>query len=139
MYTCAAVCTFNFINYDYNIFLINSLINLCLFRIFSPRRHDQVLCWFVFNVSLLCFPESSLLNKAPPTPTMYKYRPTYSSPGKNHTALTHAYANQVNCVLVCMTVCFCLHPSIDVSPFCHVQYVPTLRMCPCCLAVLLRL
>uniref|UniRef100_A0A674DZS8 Palmitoyltransferase n=1 Tax=Salmo trutta TaxID=8032 RepID=A0A674DZS8_SALTR len=38
--------------------------------------------------------ESSLLNKAPPTPTMYKYRPTYSSPGKNHTALTHAYANQ---------------------------------------------
>lgn len=25
---------------------------------------------------------------------MYKYRPTYS-PGKNHTALTHAYANQV--------------------------------------------
>uniref|UniRef100_A0A667W8J0 Palmitoyltransferase n=1 Tax=Myripristis murdjan TaxID=586833 RepID=A0A667W8J0_9TELE len=37
--------------------------------------------------------ESSLLNKAPPTPTMYKYRPTYS-PGKNHTALTHAYANQ---------------------------------------------
>ncbi|XP_052401530.1 palmitoyltransferase ZDHHC5-A isoform X2 [Carassius gibelio] len=38
--------------------------------------------------------ESSLLNKAPPTPTMFKYRPTYSSPGKNHTALTHAYANQ---------------------------------------------
>uniref|UniRef100_A0A8C7FWZ4 Palmitoyltransferase n=1 Tax=Oncorhynchus kisutch TaxID=8019 RepID=A0A8C7FWZ4_ONCKI len=38
--------------------------------------------------------ESSLLSKAPPTPTMYKYRPTYSSPGKNHTALTHAYANQ---------------------------------------------
>ncbi|XP_062334191.1 palmitoyltransferase ZDHHC5-A, partial [Osmerus eperlanus] len=40
--------------------------------------------------------ESSLLNKAPPTPTMYKYRPTYSSPGKNHTALTHAYANQIS-------------------------------------------
>ncbi|XP_071763590.2 palmitoyltransferase ZDHHC5-A [Centroberyx gerrardi] len=39
--------------------------------------------------------ESSLLNKAPPTPTMYKYRPTYS-PGKNHTALTHAYANQLS-------------------------------------------
>lgn len=37
--------------------------------------------------------ECSLLNKAPPTPTMYKYRPSYS-PGKNHTALTHAYANQ---------------------------------------------
>ncbi|KAL1023585.1 hypothetical protein UPYG_G00043180 [Umbra pygmaea] len=40
--------------------------------------------------------ESSLLNKAPPTPTMYKYRPTYTSPGKNHTALTHAYANQIS-------------------------------------------
>ncbi|CAL8333096.1 unnamed protein product [Merluccius merluccius] len=39
--------------------------------------------------------ESSLLNKAPPTPTMYKYRPSYS-PGKNHTALTHAYANQLS-------------------------------------------
>lgn len=38
--------------------------------------------------------ECSLLNKAPPTPTMYKYRPTYS-PGKNHATLTHAYANQV--------------------------------------------
>ncbi|CAL1602654.1 unnamed protein product [Knipowitschia caucasica] len=39
--------------------------------------------------------ECSLLNKTPPTPTMYKYRPTYS-PGKNHTALTHAYANQLS-------------------------------------------
>ncbi|TKS69398.1 Palmitoyltransferase ZDHHC5 [Collichthys lucidus] len=39
--------------------------------------------------------ECSLLNKAPPTPTMYKYRPSYS-PGKNHTALTHAYANQAS-------------------------------------------
>uniref|UniRef100_A0A7N8YGJ2 Palmitoyltransferase n=1 Tax=Mastacembelus armatus TaxID=205130 RepID=A0A7N8YGJ2_9TELE len=39
--------------------------------------------------------DCSLLNKAPPTPTMYKYRPTYS-PGKNHTALTHAYANQAS-------------------------------------------
>ncbi|KAJ8373399.1 hypothetical protein AAFF_G00265260 [Aldrovandia affinis] len=34
--------------------------------------------------------ESSLLHKAPPTPTMYKYRPAYSSPAKNHTALTHS-------------------------------------------------
>ncbi|XP_018610407.1 palmitoyltransferase ZDHHC5-like isoform X3 [Scleropages formosus] len=34
--------------------------------------------------------ESSLLSEAPPTPTMYKYRPSYSSPGKNHTALTHS-------------------------------------------------
>ncbi|TRY89947.1 hypothetical protein DNTS_001670 [Danionella cerebrum] len=40
--------------------------------------------------------ESSLLNKAPPTPTMFKYRPAYSSPGRNHTALTHAYANQMS-------------------------------------------
>ncbi|KAJ8247742.1 hypothetical protein GJAV_G00249760 [Gymnothorax javanicus] len=32
--------------------------------------------------------ESSLLHKAPPTPTMYKYRPAYSSPGKNHTKMT---------------------------------------------------
>uniref|UniRef100_A0A3Q4BNH6 Palmitoyltransferase n=1 Tax=Mola mola TaxID=94237 RepID=A0A3Q4BNH6_MOLML len=39
--------------------------------------------------------ECTLMNKAPPTPTMYKYRPTYS-PGKNHTALTHAYANQAS-------------------------------------------
>ncbi|TNM85499.1 hypothetical protein fugu_007770 [Takifugu bimaculatus] len=38
--------------------------------------------------------ECSLLKKAPPTPTMYKYRPSYS-PGENHTVLTHAYANQV--------------------------------------------
>lgn len=52
-----------------------------------------------FTVTYLIFfptlcAECSLLNKAPPTPTMYKYRPTYS-PGKNHMVLTHAYANQV--------------------------------------------
>ncbi|XP_069388296.1 palmitoyltransferase ZDHHC5-B isoform X2 [Paralichthys olivaceus] len=33
--------------------------------------------------------ESSLLTEAPPTPSMYKYRPAYNSPGRNHTALTH--------------------------------------------------
>uniref|UniRef100_A0A3Q1AZ86 Palmitoyltransferase n=1 Tax=Amphiprion ocellaris TaxID=80972 RepID=A0A3Q1AZ86_AMPOC len=33
--------------------------------------------------------ESSLLTEAPPTPSMYKYRPPYNSPGRNHTALTH--------------------------------------------------
>ncbi|KAM6953687.1 palmitoyltransferase ZDHHC5-B [Aplochiton taeniatus] len=33
--------------------------------------------------------ESSLLTGAPPTPSMFKYRPAYSSPGRNHTALTH--------------------------------------------------
>ncbi|XP_019735274.1 palmitoyltransferase ZDHHC5-like isoform X1 [Hippocampus comes] len=37
----------------------------------------------------------NMLNKTPPTPTMYKYRPTFS-PGKNHTPLTHAYANQLS-------------------------------------------
>ncbi|XP_062332479.1 palmitoyltransferase ZDHHC5-B [Osmerus eperlanus] len=33
--------------------------------------------------------ESSLLTEAPPTPSMYKYRPAFGSPGRNHTALTH--------------------------------------------------
>uniref|UniRef100_A0A673A798 Palmitoyltransferase n=1 Tax=Sphaeramia orbicularis TaxID=375764 RepID=A0A673A798_9TELE len=33
--------------------------------------------------------ESSLLTEAPPTPSMYKYRPAYNSPGRNHTALSH--------------------------------------------------
>lgn len=54
-------------------------------------REFTIYC--VFHLSL--FAESGLLNKAPPTPTMFKYRPAYSSPSKNHTALTHAYANQV--------------------------------------------
>ncbi|XP_072251784.1 palmitoyltransferase ZDHHC5-B isoform X2 [Leuresthes tenuis] len=34
--------------------------------------------------------ESSLLTEAPPTPSMYKYRPAYNSPGRNHAALTHS-------------------------------------------------
>ncbi|XP_037531197.1 palmitoyltransferase ZDHHC5 [Nematolebias whitei] len=33
--------------------------------------------------------ESSLLTEAPPTPSMYKYRPAYSSPGRNHAAPAH--------------------------------------------------
>ncbi|KAI9538856.1 Palmitoyltransferase ZDHHC5-B [Dissostichus eleginoides] len=33
--------------------------------------------------------ESSLLTEAPPTPSMFKYRPAFNSPGRNHTALTH--------------------------------------------------
>ncbi|XP_078116692.1 palmitoyltransferase ZDHHC5-B-like [Sander vitreus] len=33
--------------------------------------------------------ESSLLTEAPHTPSMYKYRPAFNSPGRNHTALTH--------------------------------------------------
>ncbi|XP_061131511.1 palmitoyltransferase ZDHHC5-A-like isoform X8 [Syngnathus typhle] len=36
-----------------------------------------------------------LLNKTPPTPTMYKYRPS-CSPGKNHIPLTNAYASQLS-------------------------------------------
>lgn len=38
---------------------------------------------------VFAFSESSLLTEAPPTPSMYKYRPAYSSPGKNHTAVTN--------------------------------------------------
>ncbi|KAK1804322.1 hypothetical protein P4O66_020335, partial [Electrophorus voltai] len=34
--------------------------------------------------------ESSLLTEAPPTPSLYKYRQAYSSPEKNHKALTHS-------------------------------------------------
>ncbi|KAK9518110.1 hypothetical protein VZT92_023430 [Zoarces viviparus] len=33
--------------------------------------------------------ESSLLTETPPTPSMYKYRPPYNSPKRNHTAVTH--------------------------------------------------
>ncbi|XP_034738651.1 palmitoyltransferase ZDHHC5 isoform X2 [Etheostoma cragini] len=33
--------------------------------------------------------ESSLLTEAPHTPSMYKYRPPFNSPGRNHIALTH--------------------------------------------------
>lgn len=33
--------------------------------------------------------ESSLLTDAPPTPSMFKYRPAFSSPGRNHSALAH--------------------------------------------------
>ncbi|CAL8330793.1 unnamed protein product [Gadus morhua 'NCC'] len=37
--------------------------------------------------------ESSLLTVAPPTPSMYKYRPVFNSPSKNHTA--HAHPNKM--------------------------------------------
>uniref|UniRef100_A0A8C5FIA6 Palmitoyltransferase n=1 Tax=Gadus morhua TaxID=8049 RepID=A0A8C5FIA6_GADMO len=37
--------------------------------------------------------ESSLLTVAPPTPSMYKYRPAFNSPSKNHTA--HAHPNKM--------------------------------------------
>ncbi|CAN9515008.1 unnamed protein product [Ophioblennius macclurei] len=33
--------------------------------------------------------ESSLLTEAPPTPSMYKYRPAYNSPGRNHAGHPH--------------------------------------------------
>ncbi|XP_077427674.1 palmitoyltransferase ZDHHC5-A-like isoform X1 [Vanacampus margaritifer] len=39
--------------------------------------------------------DCNLLNKTPPTPTMYKYRPA-CSPGQNRTPLTYAYANQLS-------------------------------------------
>lgn len=96
---------------------------------FSTRPNMNFI-FTVFNLYSLHLPaECSLLNKAPPTPTMYKYRPSYS-PGKNHTALTHAYANQVThththiyrryctrilthkkytqCIKSTLCVCFCL-------------------------------
>ncbi|KAG5263518.1 hypothetical protein AALO_G00265700 [Alosa alosa] len=34
--------------------------------------------------------ESSLLHEAPPTPSLNKYRPARSSPGRNHTAIAHS-------------------------------------------------
>ncbi|XP_026080795.1 palmitoyltransferase ZDHHC5-like [Carassius auratus] len=34
--------------------------------------------------------ECSLLTETPPTPSLYKYKPAYSSPGKKHTASTHS-------------------------------------------------
>lgn len=37
----------------------------------------------------ILFAESSLLTDAPPTPSMFKYRPAFSSPGRNHSALAH--------------------------------------------------
>uniref|UniRef100_A0A8C5ND81 Palmitoyltransferase n=1 Tax=Gouania willdenowi TaxID=441366 RepID=A0A8C5ND81_GOUWI len=37
--------------------------------------------------------ESSLLTEAPPTPSMFKYRPPYSSPGRNHSS--HSHPNKV--------------------------------------------
>jgi len=50
------------------------------------------------NLFLLvsCHSESSLLTEAPTTPSMYKYRPPYNSPGRNHTALTHPNKVYVN-------------------------------------------
>uniref|UniRef100_A0A3P9MF14 Palmitoyltransferase n=1 Tax=Oryzias latipes TaxID=8090 RepID=A0A3P9MF14_ORYLA len=34
--------------------------------------------------------ESSLLTEAPPTPSMFKYRLAYNSPGRNHSAISHS-------------------------------------------------
>uniref|UniRef100_A0A8C9VPU0 Palmitoyltransferase n=1 Tax=Scleropages formosus TaxID=113540 RepID=A0A8C9VPU0_SCLFO len=48
------------------------------------------------QVSMGSTEESSLLNKAPPTPTMYKYRPAYSSPGKSRSGLAHSYSSKMN-------------------------------------------
>ncbi|XP_078062235.1 palmitoyltransferase ZDHHC5-like, partial [Mustelus asterias] len=50
------------------------------------------------HLSLATNEESNLLNRMdnPPTPTMYKYRPAYSSPGRNHTALTHSASEKIS-------------------------------------------
>lgn len=56
-------------------------------RLTRPNATDHQLSHS--SLSLSRHPESSLLTEAPPTPSMYKYRPAYSSPGRNHTALTH--------------------------------------------------
>ncbi|XP_072107085.1 palmitoyltransferase ZDHHC5-like [Mobula birostris] len=50
------------------------------------------------HLSLATSEESSLLHRAenPPTPTMYKYRPAYGSPGRNHVALTHSASDKVS-------------------------------------------
>ncbi|XP_051865759.1 palmitoyltransferase ZDHHC5-like [Pristis pectinata] len=50
------------------------------------------------HLSLATSEESNLLHRAdnPPTPTMYKYRPAYSSPGRNHVALTHSASDKVS-------------------------------------------
>lgn len=46
-------------------------------------------CYFLPDGFTIFQSESSLLSEAPPTPALYKYRPSYSSPGKNHTHSTH--------------------------------------------------
>ncbi|XP_060678249.1 palmitoyltransferase ZDHHC5-like [Hemiscyllium ocellatum] len=50
------------------------------------------------HLSLATNEESNLLNRMdnPPTPTMYKYRPAYNSPGRNHTALTHSASEKIS-------------------------------------------
>ena len=60
-------------------------------NVFEPQMQ-------LFQMSLLvsCHSESSLLTEAPPTPSMYKYRPAYNSPGRNHTALTHPNKVRLN-------------------------------------------
>lgn len=67
-----------------------------IFQIFQISCQQMNVCFPITNT--LCFQmlplvscqsESSLLTEAPPTPSMYKYRPAYNSPGRNHSALTH--------------------------------------------------
>lgn len=50
------------------------------------------------HLSLGATEESNVLHRGdnPPTPTMYKYRPAYSSPGRNHVALTHSTSDKVS-------------------------------------------
>ncbi|XP_072354134.1 palmitoyltransferase ZDHHC5-like [Scyliorhinus torazame] len=50
------------------------------------------------HLSLATNEESNLLDRMdnPPTPTMYRYRPVYGSPGRNHTALTHSASEKIS-------------------------------------------
>lgn len=50
------------------------------------------------HLTLATNEESTLLHRTenPPTPTMYKYRPAFSSPGRNHIALTHTASGRVS-------------------------------------------
>ncbi|XP_072563408.1 palmitoyltransferase ZDHHC5-A [Paramormyrops kingsleyae] len=48
------------------------------------------------QLSLAASEESSLLNKTPPTPTMYKYRAAYNSPSKSHTPLSQSYSSKMS-------------------------------------------
>uniref|UniRef100_UPI00398E9DE0 palmitoyltransferase ZDHHC5-like n=1 Tax=Pristiophorus japonicus TaxID=55135 RepID=UPI00398E9DE0 len=50
------------------------------------------------HLTLATNEEGTLLHRMdnPPTPTMYKYRPAYNSPGRNHAALTHSASEKIS-------------------------------------------
>lgn len=64
------------------------------------------------SVTLILCPttESSLLTEAPPTPSMFKYRLAYNSPGRNHSAISHSNkvhwkTNSFTSLLTCLSGC----------------------------------